>query len=310
MSNSLLCYARSAALLLLALATAGTAHATTGDYFSSFGRVYNDTTIYAPGGECCAASFINGAIYLKNHYPSIYGSTNITTGGTTSSAAASQQFGSYGWTSGGKSYDGYYCRCGIDNNKAVFGDLWQTTVDWMQNSFAPGKTSFSGQAWTARSKESTSSWPYSSNLSFCPPTYEFMHDAVTANRFVELSIYTYTLSGGTGTFHAGHAVDLLNITANSITFQDPNNPGAAYTSSLSTVSAFGESALSFYDSCTFGSSPVMILTAYAMSPVPEPSTFAMMATGVFGVLAYTWRKRRARVATGTCAKPSRVSVRE
>ena len=87
---------------------------------------------------------------------------------------------------------------------------------------------------------------------------------------MELSIYTFTLSGGSGTFNAGHAVDLLNITPNSITFQDPNNPGAAYTSSLSTISAFGESALTFNDNYTFGSDPVMILTAFAMRLFPSP----------------------------------------
>ncbi len=168
MSHSLPCCTRSAALLLVAFAAVGTAHAVTGDYFSSFGRVYNDTTIYAPGGECVAASFINGAIYLKSHYSSIYGATDITLGGTTSSTAAMQEFGSYGWTSGGISYDGYYCRCGLDNNTAVFGDLWRTTVDWMQNSFAPGKTTFTGQAWTApQQNEDTSSWPYGSNVTSC-----------------------------------------------------------------------------------------------------------------------------------------------
>lgn len=298
MSNSLLSLKRSAALLLIAFATVGTAQAVTGDYFSSFGRVYNDTTLYAPGGECVAASFINGAIYLKNHYPTVYGSTNITTGGTTSSAGASQQFGSYGWTSGGKSYNGYYPRCGIDDNKHVFGDLWETTVDWMQNSFAPGKTAFSGQAWTARSKETTTGWSNSSNLSFCTPTYSFMRDAVTANKFVELSIYSYSLSGGSGTFIKGHAVNLLNMTPNSITFQDPNNPGTAYTSSLTSISAFGETALTFYDTYSFGSSPVMILTAFALAPVPEPSTFVLLASGMVGIVGYTWRKRRLRNAPG------------
>ena len=121
-----------------------------------------------------------------------------------------------------------------------------------------------------------------------------MHDAVTANKFVELTIYTYSLSGGSGTFGSGHAVDLLNITPTTITFQDPNNPGTAYSSSLTTISAFGESALTFYDSPTFGTSPVMILSDYAMAPVPEPSTFALMATGASAVLGYTWRKRRRR----------------
>ena len=255
----------------------GTAQAITGDYFSSFGRVYNDMTPdVAPGGECVAASFINGAIYLKNHYPAVYGSTNITTGNVGDSQLAVQQFGSYGWTSGGTTYKGYYQRCKDDSNVHVFGDLWNTTVDWMQNSFAPGKTAFSGQAWTARSKESTTNWPDSSNLSFCPPTYDFMHNAVTANKFVELSIYTFTLNGGTGTFNQGHAVDLLNITASSITFQDPNNPGTAYTSSLSTISAFGESALTFHRQSHFWLGSRDDSHGFSMAPVPEPSTFALI----------------------------------
>ena len=182
MSKSLLSYTRSAALLLVALATAGTAQAVTGDYFSSFGRVYNDETVFAPDGECAAASFINGAIYLKNHYPATYGSTNITTGGTTSSAAghASSSAATAGRAAGHRTM----ATIAVAVSTAmphVFGDLWDTTVDWMQNSFAPGKTAFSGQAWTARSKESTSGWPCSDNLSFCTPTYDFMHNAVTAN---------------------------------------------------------------------------------------------------------------------------------
>jgi hypothetical protein len=293
MSSSRLSCTRSAALLLVVFAMVGAAQATTGDYFSQFGRVYNDyTPDVAPGGECTAASFINGAIYLKNHYPAVYGSTNIATGNVGDSQLAVQQFGSYGWTSGATTYTGYYQRCRGDYNAHVFGDMWNTTVDWMQNSFAPGKTAFSGQAWTARSKESTDGWQQKSNLSFCPPTYDFMHDAVTANKFVELSIYTYTLSGGTGTFDKGHAVDVLNITPNSITFQDPNSPGTAYTSSLSTISAFGESALTFYDNPTFGSSPVMIVTAFAMAPAPEPSTLVMIASGAIGVVGYAWRRRR------------------
>jgi hypothetical protein len=294
MSNSQLGCTRSAVLLLVVFAMAGTAQATTGDYFSSFGRVYNDyTPDVSPGGECVAASFINGATYLKNHYSSIYGSTNITTGNVGNSQLAVQQFGSYGWTSGGTTYTGYYQRCINDSNTHVFGDIWNTMVDWMQNSFAPGKTTFTGQAWTARSKnEDVTAWPYGNNVTSCAPTYDFMHSAVTADKFVELSIYSYTTSGGVTTFSQGHAVDLLNITANSITFQDPNNPGVAYTSSLSTVTAFGSSALSFYDSCTFGTTPVMILTAFAMEPVPEPSTLALIAIGVFGVFGYAWRKRQ------------------
>jgi hypothetical protein len=202
-------------------------------------------------------------------------------------------FGSYGWMSGGNYYHGYYERCHLDNNTAVFGNMWQTTVDWMQNSFAPGKTSFSGQAWTDRSKEDITTWAYSSNLTNCPPTYDFMRDAVVADKFVELSIYTYETdnNGKIIKFARGHAVNLLNITQTSITFQDPNSPGTAYTSSLSSVSAFGQSALSFYDAPSFGTSPVVILTAFALCPVPEPSTIALLIMAVAGGLLL-WQRRR------------------
>jgi hypothetical protein len=170
--------------------------------------------------------------------------------------------------------------------------MWQTTVDWMQNSFAPGKTSFSGQAWTDRSHEDITTWAYSSNLTNCPPTYDFMRNAVVADKFVELSIYTYTTgSDGKVTFDKGHAVNLLSISPTTITFQDPNSPGSAYTSSLSTVSAFGKSALSFYDNPSFGGSPVMILTAFALCPVPEPSTIALLIMATAGGLVW-WRRRR------------------
>lgn len=293
MSHLLRSCTRVAALLLVAFAMVATAQAVTGDYFSSFGRVFNDTTPKATGGECVAASFINGATYLKNHYPATYGSTDITKGGTGSSTTAMQNFGSYGWTYGGKSYNGYYPRCSSDGNTAVFGDMWQTTIDWMDNCYAPGKTIFTGQAWTARSgNENTSLWPYGYNVTSCAPTYDFMHDAVAADKFVELCIYSYSVDGnGKVTFGQGHAVNLLDITSNSIKFQDPNLPLVTYSSSLSTVSAWDTSALSFYDSFTFGSTPVMILTAFALAPVPEPSTIALLLLAILGGLLWRRRKR-------------------
>jgi hypothetical protein len=279
-------------MLLIIFVAVGTAQAITGDYFSSFGRIWNNEEAH-PGGECVAASFINGAIYLKNQYPAIYGSSKITLGTMSDSAMAMHEFGSWGWTKSGTTYKGYYTRCVDDSNAAVFGDIWKTTVDWMQNSFAPGKTAFSGQIWTARSKEvgQTGSWQYGGNVTECPPTKSFLQDAVNANKFVELSVYTYTLAGDAGTMRQGHALNVLSISGNNITFQDPNNPGTAYTSALTTVNAFGTQALTFKDTCSFGDDPVMILTAIALAPVPEPSTIVMLISVVVGGLI--WRRRRA-----------------
>jgi hypothetical protein len=57
------------------------------------------------------------------------------------------------------------------------------------------------------------------------------------------------------------------------------------------VSAFGSSALSFYDTYSFGSSPVMILTAFALAPAPEPDTVVLLVIGVISLLGYVMRVR-------------------
>jgi hypothetical protein len=35
-----------------------------------------------------------------------------------------------------------------------------------------------------------------------------------------------------------------------------------------------------------------VSTAFTIAPVPEPSTIALLASGLFGLLAYAWRKRK------------------
>ena len=35
-----------------------------------------------------------------------------------------------------------------------------------------------------------------------------------------------------------------------------------------------------------------LMSAASVTAVPEPGTFALLAAGLLGLLAYTWRKRR------------------
>jgi threonine dehydrogenase-like Zn-dependent dehydrogenase len=42
---------------------------------------------------------------------------------------------------------------------------------------------------------------------------------------------------------------------------------------------------------TFASFTATGLSGYAMTAVPEPGTLALLAAGLFGLLAYAWRRR-------------------
>ena len=261
-----------------------------------FGTVQNSSQPWSPGGICLAASFINGATYLENAFPSIYGSTLLATGSVGTPAAATLDFGGLGWTApGGTSYQGYYTR--VNSDGQVFGDWWQTMINWTE-SYAPGRTIYSGEVAAWLNGENPATWTMGNNVADYFPVYSYLRGAVTNNDFTELAIYGYTISGDNLNIVAGHALDMADITyANGITtlyYQDPNNPTHQfYSAQLSIIDINGDPAFTFYDPYTFGSTPVFLAAAYTMAPtasVPEPSIVVMLSIG--GIIGgYWWRRK-------------------
>ena len=191
-----------------------------------FGTVRNSSPSWSPGGICLAASFINGAVYLENAFPSIYGSTPLATGDADTPAAATLDFGGLGWTANGITYQGYYPLAYHDNK--VFGDWWQTMINWTE-SYAPGRTAYSGEvAASILDGENPTTWTMGNNVTDVFPTYSYLRGATTNDDFTELAIYAYSISGNNLNIIAGHAIDMADITyANgdyTLWYQDPNNP--------------------------------------------------------------------------------------
>lgn len=278
-----------AAVFVVALAAMSSqTTAATMDYFSSFGTLENEDYL-GKGGICVAVSYINGATYLQNAYSSIYGGTTLATGSTGSNQLAARAFSYDGWTYKGTSYDGYYTRVESDNNG--FGDWWQTMIDWTE-CYAANRTTYSGQCAAGLFGEDTSSWTYNSNITDCFPTYDFLSSAASNDYYIEVGIDAYIENGDELSLLWGHAINLLNLTKKNgkytITYQDPNDPTIATSTTATIININGENTFSFsiYDSYN-----VFIDSAFVMAAkeVPEPGTFVLLAIGsvmLFGFVRF------------------------
>jgi hypothetical protein len=281
-----------AALVVVMMAMTGQVQADPVSF--AFGTVqnYNYDDL---GGFCLAASFINGATYLQNAYPSVYGNTVLSTGPASTPATAALDFAYNGWTSPqGTAFSGYYTR--VDQNGATFGDWWQTAIDWTE-SYAPGRTAYSGQVAGVLDGENPSTWTHGSNVADQSPTYSFLRSAATKDDFVELAVYGYNIVNGNQlNVIGGHAIDLADITYShgtyTLTYQDPNFPTSQFLSAtLNTIDIDGEQFFTYYDSHTFDAN-AFIAAAVVESAlaVPEPSTLVLLLVGAVSLLV--WRRRR------------------
>lgn len=65
-------------------------------------------------------------------------------------------------------------------------------------------------------------------------------------------------------------------------------------SALATSSTTGNIGIAFTFTATTGSLEALMgnVTLTQTTPVPEPATISLVATGLFGLLAYAWRRRR------------------
>lgn len=287
--SSLLHSVLAKTLFLVALggvaATGGLAQAAPD--FDLFGREENIEMKENDNGICAATSLINGLIYLQNAYPSIYGSTKLTTGneaGANAQYEAMRDLAWNNWTApDGTAREGYYAACSTtkDLNDAWARCFWETMIHWNED-FAPGRTSYSAQAvWT-----DTSKWMLGGNVSSEKPTSSFLQSAIGKNKFVELVIYPDDFS-----FSFGHAVNLLSISDDwtTITYQDPNTPNIETTETLSVIGA-GNPAAGFLRMGWNGGG-MIIAGAFAEAAIPEPSTIVLLVIGFAGVSAYLWRRR-------------------
>ncbi len=162
--------------------------------------------------------------YLQHAYPTVYGGTLLATGPESTPAAAAIDFAYNGWTSPqGTAFSGYYSR--VTQDKRNMQDWWQTMMDWT-NSYAPGKTAYSGQVAGFVTGENPSTWTLGSHVSNHSPTCSFLQSAATSNDFVELGIYGYVVNGSQLTINGGHAIDLADITYSNgsytLSYEDPN----------------------------------------------------------------------------------------
>jgi hypothetical protein len=286
-----------AALFVAMTATARTAQANPISY--PFGTVQNEAYGNGPGagGICVAASFINGSTYLKNAFPTVYGGTPLATGNLSSGKAAMEHFAVDGWTApNGTAYTGYYTRTVQDNGAGIFGDWWQSMIDWTEG-FAPGRTAYSGQAAASLlNGENPAAWTLGSNVSDQFPSTSFLRAAATNNDFVELGVYEYTITGNQLNIISGHAINLADVTYSSgvytLKYQDPNFPTVQfYSATLSTLTINGQPAIKFYEVPTYGSN-VFIAAAFTESGLPEPSAMVLLGTGVIALAGILWRRRQ------------------
>ncbi len=103
-------------------------------------------------------------------------------------------------------------------------------------------------------------------------------------------------SDGTGYADVGGKFVLSDSTEEEFLLTPGNTPTGCFVGLVSTNPAVTVSSLVFYGDAAGDpgrGDPFVYNTSYGTSRVtPEPSTLVLLATGLLGLLAYAWRKRR------------------
>ena len=236
--------------------------------FAKYGQQENNLPC-VPTGACGAVAAINSFYFLQIQYPGIYDNMLLPNRTGNTDPIDATNFAVTGWQVGANPRRlGYY-----DPARPTPGDpkkFLDTKMDWI-NDYAPGTTVFEAM-W-----DDSQGFPASGGV----PTIDFLARQISAGEDVEFFIkgdlyHVLTLTG--------IACDNGNVNCR-VTYQDPNDP----TTMQNTNVTFGAgSRLEF----NYGGNAVYISAAYAESPVPEPSTFVLLISGVGGLIAIgKWHKR-------------------
>jgi hypothetical protein len=255
--------------------------------FSEMGHVPN---VSAPQkGICAAAADINSFIYLWNHFPQVYGGTNLLPDWdgdgtlTQSDYLASRDKLANGWEHNGTSRPGMYGSSG----GAVAKNIWEQTLYWFED-FAPGTTVFDGQL-----NQNGASWHGGQVLETSYPRWSFLWDALVAAMDIELGLasgakaHAVTFTGMAFNDLDGDGRWDANETVEQVGFVDPNKVSQMTWADVSTGTGGRIEFKWWQDGQIYH-----VYRAYTEGPisVPEPaaavSLFALLLFGSF------WIRRR------------------
>jgi len=215
-------------LALLAVAPAEAALVYYSKDYSEMGHIWNTTS-----GICAAAANINSFVYLRNHFPGVYGDTDIIPDSDENGIinytdqVSARDLMAWGWTSpigiSRPGIYGTYAPGGAGSARAI----WEATYWWF-NDFAPGTSVLDAQAKVT----GTPYWDGGSVIEHTWPRWDFLWDSLVSEWDIELGIRSTTGSIGHALTLTGLAFDDLDgdglwddgETPMQIGYLDPNNP--------------------------------------------------------------------------------------
>ena len=122
------------------------------------------------------------------------------------------------------------------------------------------------------------------------PTWQFLYNYLTQNQAVQILISPPDPDSPT---YLGHYFSVKSITWNDGEGEKDGtigviDPATGLASNLDVALDPNSGALTNVD---YKGRSLPIVAEYEESPVPEPSTLALLGTGVYGLLLYVWGKR-------------------
>lgn len=252
---------------------------------------YDDYGHAANNGPYCAAtSFANSFAFLQNKYPGIYGNslTNNTANPTDArDAIVNSQTGTNN---------------GDGSPPSSFQTIWESKVDYLEKK-APGKTTYEAQ----QIKDiSIAGWERKDVIEQVIPTTGFLFTELKKGEDVEIGFTGIPTKEGDEIKNNGsHMVTLTGIdtTNKTLTYLDPNNPTkdnsgnhpGLFTANY-TINGDGYIDFKWDNKNNDPVDHVTIFQAYAESPVPEPSSLALLGLGGIGLAFGAYRHRRTESA--------------